>query len=138
MRTLVLIGVVALLASLLVGAFFLGRNQIELSIGSVGQTGEYHSTTTSFLGNPASLIKTGGGTLGSVIITGANTGVFLLYDATTTNKNLRAPELTSSTILLASFPASAATGTYTFDLLFSNGLLLERIGTSPSSTITWR
>lgn len=80
-----------------------------------------------------------GGALGSVIITGAATGIWHLYDATTTNVDARSGNRATSTILLASFPASAAAGTYTFDLVYQQGLLLELTsGVMPTTTITWR
>ena len=85
------------------------------------------------------LLKTGSGALGSVIITGANTGVVNFYNATTSSVLLRTGGAATSTILLASFPASAAAGTYTFDAEYTNGLLVElESGTMSTSTITYR
>jgi hypothetical protein len=40
--------------------------------------------------------------------------------------------------MIASVPVSAAAGDYVFDVAFSNGLLVETIGTAPTSTITFR
>lgn len=85
------------------------------------------------------LIKTGTGALGSVIITGANTGIINFYNATTSNVLARTGNPATSTILIASFPASAAAGTYTFDVTYTTGLLVElESGLMATSTITWR
>jgi len=85
------------------------------------------------------LIKTGYGSLGSVIITGANTGVINFYNATTSNVLRRTGNTATSSILLASFPASVAAGTYTFDVTYTDGLLVELdSGVMSTSTITYR
>ncbi len=76
-------------------------------------------------------------TLGSVIITGATTGVWNIYDATTSDVTKR--KLASSSLLVASFPASLATGTYTFDVRLNDGLFIDlQSGSLPTTTITWR
>lgn len=107
---------------------------------SVSQGSDYHATTTSTgRFNPAvSLVQSGNSTLGSVIITGAAAGTIEIYDATTSSVSLRAASMASSTILLASFPASTAAGTYTFDQIAQYGILVSITGTMPTSTITYR
>jgi hypothetical protein len=110
------------------------------------QTGqEYYATSTAASAayganiNGNRVIKTGYGSLSAVVITGANTGVFNFYDATTTNVNLRTGQKASSSILVASFPASVAAGTYVLDATFSTALLLDLVsGSMPTSTITYR
>lgn len=107
--------------------------------GSTARGSEYQATTTStgrFLNDVA--LQTTSGTLGSVVITGAAAGVISLYDATTTNVSQRAASMSTSSILVASFPASAAAGTYTFDEILINGLYVDITGTMPTSTITFR
>lgn len=102
---------------------------------------EYVSTTTTVSINnfqPENLIQSGAGTLGSIVITGAAAGTMNFYDATTSNINLRTGNTATSTILKASFPASAAAGTYTLDTLVTNGLYVSIVGTMPTSTITYR
>ena len=98
---------------------------------------EYNSTTTrNYIGvavTNLAVLKNGAGSLGSVVITGAAAGQVNLYDATSTVTNTL-----WATTTLATFPLSAAAGTYTFDVTFSKGLLIEVIGATPSSTITWR
>ncbi len=108
---------------------------------SVPLGGEYQGTTTqSTAGSFAAeaLLQTGGGALGSVVITGATTGTISIYDATTSDSTKRTDQIASSSLLLASFPASAVAGTYTFDRFYFRGLLIEITGTTPTSTITFR
>ena len=111
----------------------------QIITGSVIQSGEYHSTTTrtatagTALTSPTTLCSTAG-TLGSVVITGAATGIMNFYNGTTTTSNSD-----YGTTTLASFPASTAAGTYTFDLNATQGLLYEVIsGTVGTTTITYR
>lgn len=85
------------------------------------------------------IIKSRAGTLASVIITGANTGVVNFYDATTTDISKRTGNTATSSILLASFPTNATVGTYTLDIGFNTSLLMELYsGNMPTTTITWR
>lgn len=106
---------------------------------SVIQGSEYHATTTT-TGTFATenALQTGSGALGSVVITGPAAGVMNFYDATTSDVSKRTGNKATSTILLASFPASAPAGTYTFDEAFYTGLYVSVIGTMPTSTITSR
>ncbi len=83
-------------------------------------------------------IKTYGGILDKVVITGAATGVINFYDATTTNASIRFPQATSSLRVIASFPASTAADSYPVNVAFTNGLISEIIGTTPTTTITYR
>lgn len=106
---------------------------------SVSQGSEYQGTTTtqgSWLAD--GLLKTTGGALGSVVITGANTGVINIYDATTSDPSKRLASLSSSTILIATIPTNALAGTYTFDRLLFYGLVVNIVGTVPTTTITFR
>lgn len=107
--------------------------------GSIDQGQEYYSTTTYAADPfPERRLKIGYGSLGSVVITGAGTGLTSIYDATTTNAAMRAPTKATSSILIAQFPVSAPAGTYTFDASFSDGLLIVSSGLEATSTITWR
>ena len=112
-----------------------------MPLGSVQQSGEYSSTSTggNLVATPQELLVNGPATLGSVVITGANTGVIHFYNATTTDITKRTDTTTpTSSLIVASIPASTAAGTYTFDVKAPIGLLMEIIGTSPTSTITYR
>ena len=112
---------------------------------SVSVTNEYNATTTAVSNmygatvSSSRMIKPGYGSLGSVIITGATAGIFNLYDATTSDVTKRTNNLATSTLLIASFPASVAAGTYTFDVVFVNGLFVDiQSATVATSTITFR
>lgn len=118
---------------------------VRPAYGSSVQGNDYQATSTAastMFGATISgdrLIKTGYGSLGSVVITGANTGIVNLYNATTTNVDLRTGNKATSTILIASIPASLAAGTYVFDAEFTDGLYLDIYsGNMPTSTVTWR
>jgi len=132
-----LTSLLALLTSYMVGTV----NPATPSFGStVGQ--EYIATTTgqtAIYGNTITgtkLVKSGQGALGNIVITGANTGVVNIYDATTTSVLLRAPALATSSILVATLPASLAAGTYLFDHNVRYGVYLELVsGIMPTTTI---
>ena len=115
--------------------------QSDQSLGSVSRANEYQATTTT--GSTALLppvIKTESGTLGSVITTITGTAPLTLYDATSTNVNLRTGQVaTSSLPVLAYFGVSPTVGTYTFDEVFYNGLIaVWGTGTISTTTITFR
>lgn len=117
--------------------FVATRNTTPIVQGSVSQGSSYHSTTTrAFNGNAIAngqLLQLGPGDLGSVVITGAGTGVINIYDGTTT-----AAHTDSATTTIASFPASTTAGTYTFDAQYYKGLIIETVGSVATSTITYR
>jgi hypothetical protein len=114
--------------------------------GSVEVASEYYSTTTDSVAlHPEERVLksmsggTIGGSVGQVTITGAGAGRIELYNATTSVAANRAAQYSTSSILIASFPASAAAGTYTFDATFDVGLLLVTPdAVAPTSTVTWR
>lgn len=123
-----------------IGILLLIKNNVPANdMGSVAIGGEYRATTTGAYSTDLAVIKEGRGTLGSVIVT-VTGGAFNLYDATTTNPNLKLPAAAraSSTLLLASFPTTQTVGTYTFDIVYNYGLLLDFNGAMGSSTITYR
>lgn len=113
---------------------------------SVQITQEYTATSTATsniygatINSGITLIRTGQGSIGSVVITGAAAGVLNFYDATTSDVTKRASQFASSSILIASLPASLAAGTYVFDSQYNYGLLVVlSSGTMPTSTITYR
>jgi hypothetical protein len=133
--SVLLVLIVALIALV---AYF-GLRSPQEALGSVSSTDEYQATTTFAASSPTvRTLRTKQGSLGQVTITGANTGLITLYDATTSDVTLRTGGLASSSILIADFPASAAAGTYTFDAKFTTGLLLVTSGLTPTTTITYR
>lgn len=120
------------------------NSPVTQELGSVNRANEYFATSTagnSVFGAFTSgrNVQDGPGALGSVVVTGANTGVINFYNATTTNVSKRTGQKATSTILIASIPASMAAGTYTFDAVFSDGLFVDIVsGTAPTTTITYR
>lgn len=140
MKTLLITGGIVML--LMAGAigYLYPKQEVEQPIGSVNRANEYHATTTPENGSwTDQLIQTGTGALGSVVITTAGNLEFDLLNATTTDITKRTDNTATSTILLATFPASMVAGTYTFDVVFWDGLYLDvKSGTLGSSTITHR
>lgn len=125
------------LAFIFTGFVFYQVHAGTTPFGSVVQNSSYHSTTTrAFNGNAIAngqLIQSGSGDLGSVVITGAGTGIITIYDATSTITNRQL-----GTTTLATFPASTAAGTYQFDSQYYYGLVVETSGSVATSTITYR
>ena len=144
--TLLVGKILAALAALTIAMTALVAMQVQnLSLSSVSVTSEYTSTSTALSAvygahtSTEFLIKSGRGTFGSFVITGAETGVVNFYDATTTDITLRDSSKATSTLLMASFPASTVVGTYVFDVIFRDGLLMfVEQGNMPTTTITWR
>lgn len=128
-----------------VGAFVVMTYRADTSLAAVGIGNEYIATSTaqnSMYGANTSqsfLIATGQGSLGTVIVSGANTGIVNFYDATTTNVSKRTGQPATSTILLFSMPASLAAGSYPIDVQFTTGLIMDlNGGNMPTTTITYR
>ncbi len=117
--------------------FAFGSNMSEASdymATSTAASAAYGATITG-----GRLIKPGHGSFSTVVITGANTGIVNFYDATTTDITKREARFSTSTILIASFPASAAAGDYVFDAQYTTGLFIDLVsGNMPTSTITYR
>ncbi len=137
-----LLGIGLVLA--LLGLYLLVGNPFQVK-ASVSEGSEYMSTSTApssvYGANTAQtqFLKKGPGTFGSIIITGANTATINIYDATTTDVNKRTGNTASSTILIASIPASAVAGTYTFDARYFWGLTYAADSTAiATATITYR
>jgi hypothetical protein len=83
---------------------------------SVGMEYSYKNITSTNASSTASVsIKSGFGTLGSVIVASSSAAVIRVYDGTAT----------STGTLIASFPASATVGTYTFDVAVAKGVVLD-------------
>ena len=118
-----------------IGVMVLGKD--KSSIGSVTRTSEYHSVLTGDSSGGSALLQlsTVPATLGSIVITGTG-GAITVYNATTSDVNLRAGATTTLDVI--ALPASVAVGTYTFDIVLTDGLLIILDGTQATSTITWR
>lgn len=131
-------------AAFLLALSYIVFQPAQPSLGSVNRANEYIATSTAGSASVGAftasrLIQTGAGALGSVVITGANTGVINFYDATTTNISSRTGQSSTSSIHIASIPASLVAGTYTFDVAYTDGLYVDIVsGTAPTTTITFR
>jgi len=126
---------------LVVGCIYAGfylKGRFNINTGSVSVSNEYYATSTP-QGGPGwntQKIKVGAGTFGSFVITKAGDSEIWFLDAT--NTPLKIDNFATTTSLLAHFPASAAAGTYTFDVNFSKGLVIYvPTGNTGTSTITW-
>ncbi len=141
MKTLTPNAVIAILGIALLAMIsaFLMFGQANPVLSSVETGQEYNATTTFAASAPAQrLLQTGYGALGSVVITGDNTGTITFYNATTSNVSARTGNVATSSILIADFPASSPEGTYTFDVTYTTGLLMITSGAPATSTVTWR
>ncbi len=134
-----IIAIIALIIS--ITSLVLVNKGQEWEGGSVSATNEYNATTTpSGVGTwTDQSIHLGRGSLGSVIITKAGDTEFVLYDATSTAALASDPKMIKSNQQLARITESLVAGTYTFDVAFDYGLLLDvERGDTGTSTITWR
>ncbi len=143
-----LAGLVVILAAI-VGYSMVPSVQPHNAFGSVAVSNEYQrvnlatsaaygATSTPQRSGITGNLKTGVGALGSVVITGAAAGAMNFYDATTSDVTRRTGNTPTSTILLASLPLSVAAGTYTFDVEFRTGLIVDLVGVQPTTTVTFR
>lgn len=128
---------IATLISIIIGlvAVILIVNKSPLpSVGSVTRGGEYQATSTYPVGAAAlysTLISNTNGTLGSIIVSSTTVGTLKVKNATSTS------DVASTTI--ATFGASPANGTYTFDAIITRGLIIELSpGFTGGYTITYR
>ena len=134
----IIIGVAGFLIAIIIGWSLADVGDSQFGNVTVGN--EYNATSTIHTAAIDSrLIREGWGQLGSVVVTGAGTSGFSLYNATSTDFSTN-PKRATSTALLATIPASLAAGTYVFDLEYTDGLFIyyDVVGTAPTSTITFR
>ena len=138
------VGILLILILLIGGGFYWGYKsktpKEEIDAGSVERASEYHATTTAYTTNTnAFVLKSTPGTLGSVILTTSPTWGAILYNATTSIvSGVGRGEATSSLEILAQIPPSATIGVYTYDAVFTKGLLVVFLGGTPTSTLTYR
>lgn len=127
----------AVVAALLVlGTLFALPFRDDAVLGSavVGNDYQYRQITTSNASTTPLVLKTGGGSLGSVVITvPASAGNLKFYNSASTTAT------TSSELMLGFTAAADVAGTYTFDSEFSTGLQLDvPVGFDGQYTVTWR
>lgn len=133
-KTLTLFVIIGFMALTL----FLIIQNAQKAVGSVDyEFSGYQATTTDANwvgGTSAKVLKTGGGVMGSVVVTLGSGAGLELYDATTTN------HVNTATTTIAVFNSTTPAGTYTFDVTFTKGLLVvtpTTVGVA-STTITWK
>lgn len=99
----------------------------------VGNDYKSYEVTSSVASTSPVIVKTGQGSLGSVIVASSTSGaVFRIYDHTFSTS-------TATSTRIVSFPVSPAGGTYTFDRELSRGLVLEvPVGFNGSYVVTYR
>lgn len=127
----------------LVSVVIASKSKNSSVLGGVQQGSEYNQSTSTKSFNGTSIanlqvLQNGPGALGPVTITGAAAGQINLWNATTSDVNLRTGNKASSTLLIMTIPVSAAAGKYGDDVAFTTGLMIEILGTAPTSTIPWR
>lgn len=142
MKTKTLTVSLVLIVAMMFGALMVLVQTPWKAGASVGPD-SYNSTTTPNVAGSLILLKTGFGTLGSVIVTGPRVGNFQLINATTSDVNKRTGKLATSTLLIADFPQTTpgnatSTGTHTYDVAFTDGLLFVGSGSVSTTTITWK
>lgn len=126
--------VVAVLVSIWQKPSVVGATVVQGNECNATSTRNYNGTALANL----SVIKKGPGAFCGLTITGAAVGQVNFFDATTTDVTKRTGNKATSSILIATFPASAAAGTYQFDANVNDGVLYEVIGTAPTSTALTR
>lgn len=126
--------------AVLLTVYLIGTSQSSSKVEASTIMGNDYQATTTFAASVPLIrvLKSTAGTLNAVNITGANTGLMTLYNATTSDVTKRTGNKATSTIMIADFPASAVANNYTFDAEFSDGLLLVGSGSIATSTITYR
>lgn len=121
----------------------------NVSEASVSQSSDYTATTTGagggFTGSVARIGFDYGdlnaaisGSIGSIYFALPTTGQVDIYDATTTDITKRTGAISSTTLLLASFPAGTGTSTVAIDAKYRFGLIVVFKGTNSSTTVTYR
>lgn len=152
-----IVGIILIIAAFGLGFYLSEDKPVEPidNLSSVASGNEYHSTSTmdgaggviTYATRTQVIVATttpsgetivdgseqrfGGITLGSVIIGGVSAADLIIYDATSTT------DISSSTA--GWIVAAATTGTYTFDVALSRGLILDfAAGHEGEYTITWK
>lgn len=130
-----------MIAVALLGATYYSLSNPGKAVADVNDA-DYGTTTnaTTWTTNVPKLVKNGPGTLSRVIVFKSSNAEVNLYNATTTNINLRTGGVATSTILLGSIGAGATSGTYNFNEQFGTGLIVEVVSSVgiASTTITWK
>jgi len=120
-----------------IGSVVVGMFLVALSIFTINSTNAsvsmeygYKNITSANASSIAGVaVRSGFGTLGSIVINTTHATIIRVYDGTAT----------STGTLIASFPASAVVGTYTYDVSVSKGIVLDvPAGYAGNITVTSR
>lgn len=125
---------VVLGAILAVGLYMAFGQQDQFGSVAVGNDYNARQITTADASTTPLVLKTGSGSLGSVVITvPASAGDLKFYNSASTTAT------TSSLLKLGFTAASDVAGTYTFDSEFGTGIQLDvPVGFTGQYTFTWR
>lgn len=126
-----ILSIVGVTIILIAGAIGWNMNQ-EQSLGSVNTASEYtYWSTEGKATGTKIIILDGAGTLGSVIINESSAHAFNIWDNASTTEATTTP--------IGTLKASAVEGTYTYDVNFYNGLMIQSAaGFAGDYTATYR
>lgn len=141
----ILLTVIPMVAIALAVGYFVSTNNANASIGD-GMSYNYTLVTSANASTSPQIIKSGQGTLGSIVVSSTTVGTLNVYNGTTMDvKTLTGSSTgqtyatTSATSTVISMGSSVAAGTYTLDVAFTNNLvILPSADFAGSYTITWR
>ena len=144
MKKILLITLIIVLAAIGVG-YLVSTNVVDASIQD-GEAYNYTRVTNLNASTSPQIIKAGNGTLGSIVVSSTTVGTLNVYDGTKMDvKTLLGASTgqtyatTTATSTMALMGASIAAGTYTFDVAFTNNLvIMPSVDFYGSYTITWR
>lgn len=136
MQSNLLLGSALTLIAVAIGLVLGGLYFTNIAVGSVEIGGEYNPVQLTSADVGSSTVKSMAGTLGSLVVaSSSDAGSIHLYRISSSTD----PTATSSNTLLFSFPASVDEGTYTFDVGFAGGLLIDIEPTfNGNYVMTWR
>lgn len=138
-KTLALLLLVMGLSVGLLTAFLIKQsNRSSLTTGGSIVDDCKPTTTLAASGPLTRTLVTGPGTLCDVIIEGTAASYMSFYDATTSSVLKRATSMSTSSILIASFPISPTAGAYQFNASVVNGLLMSLSGEFATATVMSR
>lgn len=110
----------------------------DVPVGSVNRASEYHSTNLKDItgsSTTGTLIKTGAGTIGSLVLATTAAQSITIYDVASA-ANYASTTLSTKVI---TFATSTAAGTYTIDRAIEKGLVIYApVTPTAESIITWR
>lgn len=135
MKTNLLLGSTLTLIALVIGLVLGSYYYAQVALGSVESGSEYNANNITSTDVGSSSVKTIAGTLGSIVVSSSSVSVVNIYQVSSST----APTATSSNTLLFSFPAGVDEGTYTYDVGFGGGLLIDVLpGFNGNYVMTYR